>query len=172
MAYKTHPAIIEATGFLYESISLSTSIYNTLDAASTVWNNIRYFSGNSQSYFDDMLMLGASAKNGTLAFNDFSVRMGKLGAFMIGLSAFADVMDSINRGVSGEGVFVGAALTVAKDVALFYAGKGIIYITTAIGGAFGGVGAPIGFVVGLVIVLLIDLFVNPILSDEIDKIAK
>jgi len=172
MAYKTHPAIIEATGFLSDGISLSTSIYNTLDTASIIWNNIRYFSGNRQSYFDDMLMLGASAKNGTLAFNDFSGRMGKLGVFMIGLNAFVDVMDSISRGVSSEGVVVGAALTIAKDVALFYAGKGIIYITTAIGGAFGGVGAVAGFLIGLAIVLIIDFTVNEWIANWIDQIAK
>jgi|GEM_PF-1381223 hypothetical protein len=96
----------------------------------------------------------------------------KLDTLGILLGLAIDVVDSRQRGVSDNGIILGATLTLAKSIGLVYVNKGIIYATTTIGTAINpGVGTVIGFVAGAVVCLVVDVFLNEWLDQLIDKIA-
>ena len=91
-----------------------------------------------------MTMLGASMKDGVLAFNQFSWGLGKSDIF-----------------------------GVALGVGLIYLNKGILYGATALGSAIcPGVGTVVGFVVGGVVCVFVGIFVSNWLDELIDSIAK
>ena len=117
-------------------------------------------------------MLGASMKNGVLAFNQFSWGLGKTDILGVFLGVVLDIYDSHQRGVSTDGMNSGAILTATKNVGLIYLNKEILHGTTALGGCIGPEGAIAGFIVGVVICIGVDLFVSPRLDGLIDKIAK
>lgn len=136
-------------------------------------NYTAYFAKNLAPFMDDMTMLGASMKDGVLAFNQFSWGLGKSDVFGVVLGVGLDIYDSVQRGVSSGGVALGATLTATKGIGLIYLNKGIMYGATALGSAIcPGVGTVVGFVVGGVVCIVVDVFVSNWLDDLIDKIAK
>ena len=90
-----------------------------------------------------MTMIGASMKDGVLAFNQFSWGLGKADVFGIALG-----------------------------VGLIYLNRGIMYAATAIGSCLWPVGTAVGFVVGRIVCIVVDIFASNWLDDLIDKIAK
>ena len=159
-------------GWLASEFDTSSTIYGVYTSISGLVNHIAYFSKNLTPFADDMTMLGASMKDGVLAFNQFSCNLGKSDVFGIVLGVGLDIYDSIQREVSPGGVVLGATLTAAKDFWLIYLNKGIMYGATTIGSCFGPAGTVVGFVVGGVICILVDIFASNWLDDLIDKIAK
>lgn len=120
-----------------------------------------------------MAMLGASMKDGVLAFNQFSWKLGKSDILGIALDVGLDSYDSSQRGVSPGGIVLGATLTTAKGVGLVYLNKGSIYSATAIGSAICPVaGTVIGFITGTFVCIFVDFFVSNWLDELIDRIAK
>ncbi len=120
-----------------------------------------------------MTTFGASMKDGVLAFNQFSWGLDKSDVFGIALGVGLDIYDSFQRGVSTDGIALGAILTSAKGVGLIYLDKGILYGITALGSAIcPGPGAVVGFVVGGVACIAVDIFASKWLDDLIDTIVK
>ena len=158
--------------WLANGLDTGSTIHGLYTSISGLINHIFYFAKNSTLFADDMTMLGASMKDGVLAFNQFSWGLGKADVFGIALGFGLDIYDSIQRGVSPGGVVLGAILTVAKGAVLIYLNKGIMYGATAIGSCLGPVGAVVGFVVGGVVCIVVDIFVSNWRDDLIDKIAK
>ena len=160
-------------GWIANKLEAGSTLHGLYSSASTIYNNISYFSKNLHAFSDDMTMLGASMKDGVLAFNQFSWGLGILDIFGIVLGVGLDIYDSVQRGVSPGGVVLGATLTAAKGVFLIYLNKSILYGATALGSAFcPGVGAVVGFVVGGVVCVFVDIFVSNWLDELIDSIAK
>ena len=159
-------------GWLANGLDTGSTIHGLYTSISGLINHTAYFAKNLAPFADDMTMLGASMKDGVLAFNQFSWGLGKSDVFGIALGVGLDIYDSIQRGVSPGGVVLGATLTAAKGVGLIYLNKGIMYGATAIGSCFGPVGTVVGFVVGGVVCIVVDIFVSNWLDDLIDKIAK
>lgn len=159
-------------GWIANKLDAGSTLYGLYSSASTIYNNLSYFSKNLAPFTDDMTMLGASMKDGVLAFNQFSWGLGKSDVFGIALGVGLDIYDSIQRGVSPSGVALGATLTAAKGVGLIYLNKGIMYGATAIGSCFGPVGTAVGFVVGGVVCVFVDIFVSNWFDELIDSIAK
>ena len=160
-------------GWLANGFDTGSTIHGLYTSISGLVNHTAYFAKNLTPFMDDMTMLGASMKDGVLAFNQFSWGLGKSDVFGIALGVGLDIYDSIQRGVSPGGVVLGATLTAAKGVGLIYLNKGIMYGATALGSAIcPGVGTVVGFVVGGVICIVVDIFVSNWLDDLIDKIAK
>ena len=159
--------------WLIKGLSIGSTIHGLYTSISGLVNHTIYFAKNIFPFTDDMTILGASVKDGVLAFNQFKWKFGKSDVFAVFLGVGLDVYDSYQRGVSQEGVLLGATLTAAKGIGLIYLNKGIIYGATAIGTAIcPGVGTAIGFVVGGVISIIVDVFISNWLDDLIDKIAK
>lgn len=151
-------------------IDMSTKIYGLYTAASNLVNHIKFFSKNVSAFKDEMTMIGASMKDGVLAFNQFNWNLGKSDVIGIVLNVGLDIYDSVHRGVSSEGILLGATMTAVKGVTLIYLNKGIIYGTTALGSLIcPGVGTVIGYVAGGVICLFVDLFVSDKIDDLIDE---
>ena len=156
-------------GWLANGLDAGSTIHGLYTSISGLVNHTAYFAKNLAPFADDMTMLGASMKDGVLAFNQFSWGLGKSDVFGIALGVGLDIYDSIQRGVSPGGVVLGATLTAAKG----YLNKGILYGATALGSAIcPGVGTVVGFVVGGVVCIVVDIFVSNWLDDLIDKIAK
>lgn len=153
-------------------IAVGSKIHGVYLHVSSIFNHINYFRNNLRVFQDDMSILGLSIKDGVLAFNQFSWLPTKLDTLGILLGLAIDVVDSRQRGVSDNGIILGATLTLAKSLGLVYVNKGIIYATTTIGTAINpGVGTVIGFVAGAVVCLVVDVFLNEWLDQLIDKIA-
>ncbi|MDI9511352.1 MAG: RHS repeat-associated core domain-containing protein, partial [Bacillota bacterium] len=153
-------------------IAVGSKIHGVYLHVSSIFNHINYFRNNLRVFQDDMSILGLSIKDGVLAFNQFSWLPTKLDTLGILLGLAIDVVDSRQRGVSDNGIILGATLTLAKSIGLVYVNKGIIYATTTIGTAINpGVGTVIGFVAGAVVCLVVDVFLNEWLDQLIDKIA-
>ena len=150
--------------------------YRVIGAYNSVTNIIIhgvYYYDNTFNFAYDMTSLGVSVKSGILAFNQFDWSIGKIGAIGMVLNVGVDIYDSTQRGVSLEGVLMGAALTVVGDVALIYMNKLILYGATTAGTAlFGAPGAVGGYVVGAVLCIAIDINAGKKLDEIIDKIAK
>ena len=160
-------------GWIANKLDVGSTLHGLYSSASTIYNNISYFSKNLHAFSDDMTMLGTPMKDGVLAFNQFSWGLGKSDVFGIALGVGLDIYDSIQRGVSPGGVVLGATLTVAKGVGLIYFNKGILYGATALGSAIcPGAGTVVGFVVGGVVCVFVDIFVSNWLDELIDSIAK
>ena len=160
-------------GWLSNGLEWGSTIHGLYTSISGLVNHTAYFAKNLTPFADDMTMLGASMKDGVLAFNQFSWGLGKLDIFGIALGVGLDIYDSIQRGVSPGGVVLGATLTAAKGVGLVYLNKGILYGATALGSAICPVvGTVVGFVVGGVVCIFVDLQVGDWLDELIDKIAK
>ncbi len=159
-------------GWMANGLDAGSTIHGLYTSISGLVNHTAYFAKNLAPFADDMTMLGASMKDGVLAFNQFSWGLGKSDVFGIVLGVGLDIYDSIQRGVSPGGVVLGATLTAAKGVGLIYLNKGIMYGATAIGSCFGPVGTVVGFVVGGVVCIVVDIFASNWLDDLIDKIAK
>lgn len=160
-------------GWIANKLDAGSTLHGLYSSASTIYNNISYFSKNLHAFSDDMTMLGASMKDGVLAFNQFSWGLGKSDIFGVALGVGLDIYDSVQRGVSPGGVVLGATLTAAKGVGLIYLNKGILYGATALGSAIcPGVGTVVGFVVGGVVCVFVDIFVSNWLDELIDSIAK
>jgi len=160
-------------GWLANGLDTGSTIHGLYTSISGLVNHTAYFAKNLAPFMDDMTMLGASMKDGVLAFNRFSWNLGKSDVFGIVLGVGLDIYDSVQRGVSPGGVALGATLTVAKGVGLIYLNKGIMYGATALGSAIcPGVGTVVGFVVGGFVCIVVDIFVSNWLDDLIDKIAK
>ena len=160
-------------GWLANGLDTGSTIHGLYTSISGLVNHTAYFAKNLTPFSDDMKMLGASMKDGVLAFNQFSWGLGKSDIFGIALGVGLDIYDSIQRGVSPGGVALGATLTAAKGVGLIYLNKGILYGATALGSAIcPGVGTVVGFVAGGVVCVFVDIFVSNWIGDLIDKIAK
>ena len=160
-------------GWLANGLDTGSTIHGLYTSISGLVNHTAYFAKNLTPFSDDMKMLGASMKDGVLAFNQFSWGLGKSDIFGIALGVGLDIYDSIQRGVSPGGVVLGATLTAAKGVGLIYLNKGILYGATALGSAIcPGVGTVVGFVAGGVVCVFVDIFVSNWIGDLIDKIAK
>ena len=161
-------------GWIANKLDAGSTLHGLYSSASTIYNNISYFSKNLHAFSDDMTMLGASMKDGVLAFNQFSWGLGKSDKFGVALGVGLDIYDSVQRGVSPGGVVLGATLTAAKGVGLIYLNKSILYGATALGSLIPipGVGTVVEFVVGGVVCIVVDIFVSKWLDDLIDKIAK
>ena len=160
-------------GWIANKLDAGSTLHGLYSSASTIYNNISYFSKNLHAFSDDMTMLGASMKDGVLAFNQFSWGLGKSDIFGVALGVGLDIYDSVQRGVSPGGVVLGATLTAAKGVGLIYLNKSILYGATALGSAIcPGVGTVVGFVVGGVVCVFVDIFVSNWLDELIDSIAK
>ena len=160
-------------GWLANGLDMGSTIHGLYTSISGLVNHTAYFAKNLIPFADDMTMLGASMKDGVLAFNQFSWGLGKLDIFGIALGVGLDIYDSIQKGVSPGGVVLGATLTAAKGVGLIYLNKGILYGSTALGSAIcPGVGTVVGFVVGGVVCVFADIFVSNWLDELIDSIAK
>ena len=159
-------------GWLANGFDTGSTIHGLYTSISGLVNHIAYFAKNLTPFMDDMTMIGASMKDGVLAFNQFSWGLGKSDVFGIALGVGLDIYDSIQRGVSPGGVALGATLTAAKRVGLIYLNKGIMYGATAIGSCFGPVGTAVGFVVGGVVCVFVDIFVSNWFDELIDSIAK
>ena len=160
-------------GWLANGLDTGSTIHGLYTSISGLVNHTAYFAKNLIPFADDMTMLGASMKDGVLAFNQFGWGLGKSDIFGVALGVGLDIYDSIQRGVSPGGVVLGATLTAAKGVGLIYLNKGILYGATALGSAIcPGVGTVVGFVVGGVVCIVVDIFVSNWLDDLIDKIAK
>jgi len=160
-------------GGVIEWIDRGRDVYDCYSEVSQLFNHITYFAKNTFPFMDDMTMLGFSMKDGVLAFNEFTWKLGKGDIFGTIFSVGYDIYDSINRGVSTGGIILGAALTAGKTIGLIYVNKGILYGATAIGSAIcPGVGTVVGFVVGGVICLFVDFSISKWLDKLIDEIAK
>jgi RHS repeat-associated protein len=160
-------------GWIANGLNTGSTIHGLYTSISGLVNHTAYFAENLAPFADDMTMIGASLKEGVLAFNQFTWSLGESDAIGLLLGVGLDVYDSIQRGVSSGGVTLGAALTVAKSVGLIYLNKGIMYGATALGSSIcPGVGTVVGFVVGGVACIVVDIFVGNWLADLIDKIAK
>jgi hypothetical protein len=159
-------------GWLANGLDIGSTIHGLYASISGLVNHTTYFAKNLAPFADDMTMLGASMKDGVLAFNKFGWRLGKLDVFGIVLGVGLDIYDSIQRGVSPGGVVLGATLTAAKGVGLIYLNKGIMYGATAIGSCFGPVGPVVGFVVDGVVCIILEILLGNWLDDLIDEIAK
>ncbi len=160
-------------GWFANGLDIGSTIQGLYTSISALVNHTAYFAKNLMPFSDDMTMIGASIKDGVLAFNQFSWDFGKIDALGVILGVGLDVYDSVQRGVSPGGVILGATLTAAKGVGLTYLNKGIMYAGTAIGSAIcPGVGTVVGFVVGGVVCIIVDIFASNWLDDLIDKIAK
>ena len=129
----------------------SLSIRSLYTSVTNLANHISYFSKNLEPFSLDMMQNGISTPNGVLAFNQFNWGLDKAAIFGVVFSVGLDILDSLHRGVSAEGVVLGAALTAAKGILLIYVNKGIIYLATTIGGLFGPAGAVVGYVIGALI---------------------
>ena len=152
---------------------MGSTLYGLYSSASTIYNNISYFSKNLYAFSDDMTMLGASMKDGVLAFNQFSWGLGKSDVFGIALGVGLDIYDSIQRDVSTGSVVLGATLTTVKCVGLICLNKGIMYGATVLGSAICPVvGTVVGFVVGGVVCIFVDIFASNWVDELIDSIAK
>ena len=159
--------------WLANGLDTGSTIHGLYTSISGLVNHTAYFAKNLIPFSDDMKMLGASMKDGVLAFNQFSWGLGKSDIFGIALGVGLDIYDSIQRGVSPGGVVLGATLTAAKGVGLIYLNKGILYGATALGSAIcPGVGTVVGFVVGGVVCIVVDVLISDWLDELIDKIAK
>ena len=118
-------------------------------------------------------MLGASVKDGVLAFNQFSWGMGKADVFGVILGVGLDINDRVQNGSSTKSIVLGATLTAVKGVGLVYANKGIIYGATTLGTAIcPGLGTVVGFIGGGVVCIFVDVFASDWLDGLIDKIAE
>lgn len=159
-------------GWLANGLDTGSTIHGLYTSISGLVNHTAYFAKNLAPFADDMKMLGASMKDGVLAFNQFKWGLGKADVFGVVLGVGLDIYDSVQRGVSPGGIALGAALTAAKGVGLIYLNKGIMNGATAIGSCFGPVGTVVGFVVGGAICIVVDIFASNWLDDLIDKIAK
>ena len=160
-------------GWLANGLDTGSTIHGLYASISGLVIHTTYFAKNLSPFADDMAMLGASIKDGVMAFNQFSWGLGKSDVFGIALGVVLDAYDSVQRGVSPGGVVLGATLTAAKGVGLIYLNKGILYVATSLGTAIcPGVGTVVGFVVGGVVCIVVDIFASNLLDDLIDKIAK
>ena len=160
-------------GWLAKGLDIGSTIHGLYTSISGIVNHVAYFAKNLTPFIDDMTMLGASMKDGVLAFNQFSWGLGKADVFGIALGVGLDIYDSIQRGVSPGGVVLGATLTAAKGAGLIYLNKGIMYGATALGSAIcPGVGTVVGFVVGGIVCIFVDIFAGNWIDDLIDRIAK
>lgn len=160
-------------GWLVNGLNTGSTIYGLYTSTSGLVNHTAYFVENLAPFMDDMTILGASMKDGVLAFNQFNWGLGKSDILGVMLGVGLDIYDSAQREVSPSGVAFGATLTAAKSVGLIYLNKGILYGATASGSAIcPGVGTVVGFVVGGVVCIVVDIFVSNWLDDLIDKIAK
>ena len=84
-----------------------------------------------------------------------------------------DMYDSYQRGVSTEGILLGAALTAISSAGMLYLNKGIMWASTTIGTAIcPGIGTAIGFAIGLVGSILVDIFLGGWIADLIDDNIK
>lgn len=157
---------------LVNAIDTASTIHGLYTSISGLANHTFYFIKNLEAFADDMKMIGASMKDGVLAFNQFGWGLEKADVLGILLGVGLDVYDSVQRGVSTGGVILGATLTAAKGVGLIYLNKGIMYLSTTIGSCFGPVGTVVGFVVGGIVCIVVDVFVSNWLGELIDKVAK
>ena len=161
-------------GWLANGLDTGSTIYGLYTSISGLVNHTAYFAKNLTPFMDDMTMIGASMKDGVLAFNQFSWGLDILDIFGVVLGVGLDIYDSVQRGVSPGGVALGATLTAAKGVGLIYLNKGILYGATALGSLIPipGVGTAVGFVVGGVVCIIVDVLVSDLFDELIDKIAK
>ena len=160
-------------GWLVDKLDTGSTIHGLYTSISGLVNHTTYFAKNLAPFMDDMTMIGASMKDGVLAFNQFSWCLGKSDVFGVVLGVGLDIYDSVQRGVSPGGVALGATLTVAKGVGLIYLNKVILHGATALGSsACLGLGTVVGFVVGGVACIIVDVVVSNLGDDLIDKIAK
>ncbi len=160
-------------GWLANGLGAGSTIHGLYISISGLVNHTSYFAKNLAPFMDDMTMIGASMKEGVLAFNQFSWVLGKSDVLGIALGIGLDIYDSIERGVSLGGVVLGATLTAAKGIGLIYLNKGILYGATTIGTAIcPGVGTVVGFVVGGVVCIFADIFAGNWLDELINSIAK
>ena len=160
-------------GWLTNGLDTGSTIHGLYTSISGLVNHTAYFAKNYAPFADDMTMLGASMKDGVLAFNQFSWEFGKLDAIGIALGVGLDIYDSIQRGVSPGGVLLGATLTAAKGVGLIYLNKGILYGATALGSLIcPTAGTVVGFVVGGIVCVFVDIFASSWLDDLIDSVTK
>ena len=150
----------------------SLTIRGLYTSIANLTNHISYFTKNLSPFSLDMRLNGTPMNKAVLAFNNFSWGLDKASVFGVVFSVGLDILDSLHRGVSAEGVVLGAALTAAKGILLIYVNKSIIYLATTIGGMFGVVGAVVGYVIGALICIAVDTYVSRQLDNEIDRIAK
>lgn len=158
--------------YIAEGLDIGSTIQGVYTSVVELFNHSAYFVKNTMPFADDMATLGVSMKEGVLAFNHFNWSLTKANVIGILLGVGLDIYDSIQRGVSPEGVILGATLTAIKGIGLVYLDKGILYGATAIGSFFGPVGTVVGFIVGGVVCIVIDVLVSNWLDDLIDRIAK
>lgn len=156
-------------------VSSGISIYGIYTAAESIYSVGVYFSNvhNLKIFATDMALYGTSMTKGVLAFAQITLSIGRADIIMMGIDILLDVIDSIDRQLSIGGILLGATLTLAKNIGIFYLSKGIIYAATSIGSAIGGpLGTVIGLILGVVISVAIELIVDYLISNLIDKITK
>mgnify|MGYP003293077061 CR=1 FL=1 len=90
-------------GWLKNGLDTGSTIHGLYTSISGLVNHTAYFAKNLVPFSDDMTMIGASMKDGVLAFNQFSWGLGKSDVFGITLG-----------------------------VGLIYLNKGIMYATTVL----------------------------------------
>ena len=159
-------------GWVADGLDTGSTLHGLYTSISGLINHSAYFANNLYAFSDDMTMIGASMKNGVLAFNQFTWKLGRLDVLGVSLGVGLDVYDSIQRGVSTGGIVLGATLTTAKGFGLIGLNKAIMYGTTTLGGSFGPLGAVVGFSVGGIVCIIVDVIVSDWLDYLIDQIAK
>lgn len=122
-------------------------------------------------FCDDVKLSGGSVTKGFLQLAGFTWRLKSSDIFGVVLSVGFDVCDSLIREVSPQGIIVGVALTFLEGIVLLYISKGIVYISTAVGGIFGAQWAAVGFVIGTLISLVVDWHLKKWVDELIDDIA-
>lgn len=160
-------------GQLADGLDTGSTLHGLYTSISGIVNHTAYFSKNLYAFSDDMTMIGASMKDGVLAFNQFTWKFGKGDIISVALGVGLDAYDSIQRGVSPGGVLLGATLTAAEGAVLIYLNKGILYGLTAFGSTIcPTIGTVVGFAIGAVICIVVDVLVSNQLDYLIDEIAK
>ena len=149
-----------------------TSIYSTYAAFSSTFDIATFLFKYGKTFSKEMELYGISKSRGILELSGFNWEIGKADWMLMGLDVGLDIYDSVQRGVSDDGVILGASLTLVEDVTLLYVDKGIMWACTTIGGFGGPVGATIGFIVGVGICIYVNLKIDSKVDEWIDSIAK
>ena len=151
----------------------ATLIYGVISSFSSGIPIFAHYAKYANIINYEFKIYGISRWKSSLQLSNVNFKMTKLDGFLIGIDVLIDMYDSSQRGVSAEGVMLGAALTAASGVGLLYLNKGIMWATTAIGTAIcPGAGTAIGFLVGLGINAFVDWQLGSWISDWIDSITK